>query len=143
MIKREEYFRFMDGEDMSWKYIHRFYYDNKGIARIIDRKTFKEYYRLEDLPEVLNGFDKAVVELTKKYNKEYIKLIDAERKIKRYENQLKEIEKIIDNRLDPKVVPKFHGNVELFIEEKVGYYYALEQLKKKLKRKKLLYFEED
>ena len=121
----------MDGKDMSWKYIHRFYYDNKGIARIID------------LPEVLNGFDKAVVELTKKYNKECIKLIDAERKIKRYENQLKEIEKIIDNRLDPKVVPKFHGNVELFIEEKVGYYYALEQLKKKLKRKKLLYFEED
>ena len=62
---------------MSWKYIHRFYYDNKGIARIIDRKTFKEYYRLEDLPEVLNGFDKAVVELTKKYNKECIKLLSV------------------------------------------------------------------
>lgn len=137
----------MDSEDMSWKYSNRFFHTPMTGRRsppcIVDRKTFKKYYRLEDLPEVLNEFDNELTALCKAYDITRIKLIDAERKIKRYENQLKEIEKIIDNRLDPKVVPKFHGNVELFIEEKVGYYYALEQLKKKLKRKKLLYFEED
>lgn len=60
--------------------------------------------------------------------------------IEQLKNNLSEIEKIINNRLDPKVVPKFSdGKTELFIEEKVGYFYALEQLKKKLIREDLLF----
>ena len=55
-------------------------------------------------------------------------------------NNLLEIEKIINNRLDNNVVPKWSdGKTELFVEEKVGYWHALAQLKKKLIRSELLF----
>jgi hypothetical protein len=65
---------------------------------------------------------------------------ELNRENEQLKNNLSEIEKIINNRLDPKVVPKFpDGKTELFVEEKWGYGYALEQLKKKLIRTDLLF----
>ena len=88
-----------------------------------------------------------------KYNNEYIGkrcgknniyyicelLNEQDRQIKELEKKITKIEEIIDNRLDKNVRPKWHGNNELFIEEKVGYYYALKQLKKKLIREKICF----
>ena len=52
----------------------------------------------------------------------------------------KEIEKIINNRLNLNVVPTFpDGKTKLGVEERWGYFYALEQLKKKLIRTDLLF----
>ena len=55
-------------------------------------------------------------------------------------NNLSEIEKIINNRLNLNVVPTFpDGKTKLGVEERWGYFYALEQLKKKLIRTDLLF----
>lgn len=60
-----------------------------------------------------------------------------------YKNKIKKIEEIIDNRLDKNVRPKWQDNRELFIEEKVGYWFALEQLKKKLIRANICFEDVD
>ena len=55
-------------------------------------------------------------------------------------NKLSKIEKIINNRLNLNVVPTFpDGKTKLGVEERWGYFYALEQLKKKLIRTDLLF----
>lgn len=64
---------------------------------------------------------------------------EQDQRIKELENKITEIEEIIDTRLDKNVRPKWENNNELFVEEKVGYYYALKQLKKKLIREKLCF----
>ena len=66
-------------------------------------------------------------------------LNEQDQQIKELENKITKIEEIIDNRLDNKVIPKWENNNELFIEEKVGYRYALRQLKKKLIREKICF----
>lgn len=59
---------------------------------------------------------------------------------KQLKNNLSEIEKIINNRLNLNVVPTFpDGKTKLGVEERWGYFYALEQLKKKLIRTDLLF----
>ncbi len=67
---------------------------------------------------------------------------EKQHEINELTEKLSQIEKIINNRLDDNVIPKWSNNQELFIEEKVGYHYALKQLKKKLIREGLLFTNE-
>ena len=87
-----------------------------------------------------------VIDTEKKYGRrvlnaeEVVNLLnEQDQQIKELENKITKIEEIIDNRLDNKVIPKWENNNELFIEEKVGYRYALRQLKKKLIREKICF----
>ena len=67
------------------------------------------------------------------------RLNEQDQRIGELEKKITKIEEIIDNRLDNKIIPKWDNNNELFIEEKVGYRYALRQLKKKLIREKICF----
>lgn len=97
----------------------------EGIEnRIIDTETGEEF--------VCNSYWETIEDILCRLNKQ-------DQQIKEYEKKITKLEEIIDNRLDKNVRPKWQNNNELFIEEKAGYYYALEQLKKKLIREKICF----
>lgn len=123
---------------------------------IFDNESSDDYYHLGNDTEDVKALCKLLNELheenqlnkLQEENKQLKKIIKENSKTinqlseenQQLKNKLSEIEKIINNRLDPKVVPKFpDGKTELFVEERWGYGYALEQLKKKLIRTDLLF----
>ncbi len=116
-----------------------------GVRRMTKRFTYVKnnsitQYQALPIQEIGKGKALHCQGIVDKLNK----LTDENEKLQKEKQQLKnnllEIEKIINNRLDNNVVPKWSdGKTELFVEEKVGYWHALAQLKKKLIRSELLF----
>lgn len=112
---------------------------------ILDLMGDRMQYQVLDFLYENYRFNRAVVQRFDNILKEHNVELDTSRGYKEWrikkpltpEEKLKKISSIIDNRLDVNVVPKWSDNNELFIEEIVGYRYALQQLKKKLIREGL------
>lgn len=124
-------------------YYNTFYYpsdmDRVMEYEIIDSESYPNYPNHDEKEDIPNwfiyigendsGWQDMIVDL----------LNEQDQQIKELEKKITKIEEIIDNRLDNKIIPKWDNNNELFIEEKVGYRYALRQLKKKLIREKICF----
>ena len=125
--------RLIQGVPSTRRYLHSdevFRKERNWNINLPNEREFKNGYCIvTDKEDTAYSIDE-LVELLNELHKENQQL----------KNNLSEIEKIINNRLDNNVVPKWSdGKTELFVEEKVGYWHALAQLKKKLIRSELLF----
>ena len=125
--------RLIQGVPSTRRYLHSdevFRKERNWNINLPNEREFKNGYCIvTDKEDTAYSIDE-LVELLNELHKENQQL----------KNNLSEIEKIINNRLDNNVVPKWSdGKTELFVEEKVGYWHALTQLKKKLIRSELLF----